>query len=221
MPLTQNKLLIATNNANKLAEFRAVLQPKGFEVLSLRDLNINIDVVEDSDTFEGNALKKAREIFDIAKIPTIADDSGLCVDALNGAPGVYSARYASDEAPGERTHSGDWSLDDANNNKLLRNMDGVKNRTAHFTCALAIVFNQNDSVCITKEWHGLISDQPAGDNGFGYDVIFYLPEYKKTSAQISPDEKNKISHRAQAINALVDEISVHTPCQSNQTPQAR
>ena len=162
------KIVIATKNRGKLQEFKAIL---GGDVISMDEAGVGIDIAEDADSFEGNALKKAVEVMRLCGEVTIADDSGICVDALGGAPGVYSARYA-----GNR--------DDAENNlKLLRDMEGKINRRAKFVCALAVAFPDGRTEIVTGEMHGEIASDMRGDGGFGYDVLFYLPEYGMTSAE--------------------------------------
>ncbi|OQB14597.1 MAG: Non-canonical purine NTP pyrophosphatase [Firmicutes bacterium ADurb.Bin193] len=191
------RLVVATKNRNKLREFRQILG-EGFEVVGMDELGIDAEIVEDADTFEGNALKKATEIARLCGFTTVADDSGICVEALSGAPGVYSARY-----------SGEGATDLSNNLKLLREMEGQENRNAKFVCAIAVVFPDGTNKILKGELHGVIDFEMKGENGFGYDVLFYLPEYKMTTAQLPPDLKNKISHRAKALGLLKEFLS-HT-----------
>ena len=189
------KIVAATKNKGKLREFNHILGPMGFEVVSMNDLGINVDVDENGETFLENAVKKATEIMKICGEITIADDSGLCVDSLNGAPGVYSARYSGEEC------------DDLKNNlKLLKAMEGVKERGAHFTCAIAVAFPDGRIKTAEGEFYGQIDYEMKGTGGFGYDVLFYLPEYKMTSAEIPAEEKNKISHRYKALKKIADEL---------------
>ena len=183
------KIIVATKNKGKIREIKAILPE--YDILSMEDIGIDIDVDEDSDTFEGNAIKKAVEIMKVCGEVTIADDSGLVVDALDGEPGVYSARY-----------SGEHGNDIENNLLVLKKMEGVTNRNAKFVCALAVAFPNGDTVCVNGEFFGEIGFEMRGEGGFGYDSIFYLPEYKQTSAEISAEEKNKISHRAVALQKL-------------------
>lgn len=184
------KVIAATKNKNKLREFSEIL--KDYEVISQEEAGIDIDVVEDGETFEENSYLKAKAIYDACKIPAIADDSGLEVDALGGAPGVYSARY------------GGEGLDDEGRVRLLlKNMENVpkEKRSARFVCA--ITFIDGETVIRARgECEGEINYAPAGENGFGYDPVFYIEEYEKTTAQMSPDEKNAISHRGKALRAL-------------------
>ena len=186
------KLIIATNNQKKLKEMSPILLKYFDSVQSLSEAGIDHETVEDGTTFEENALKKAREIAKISGCAAVADDSGLVVDALGGEPGIYSARYA-----------GGHGDDEANLNLVLEKMQGKKVRSARFVCALAYV-NGEDTAVFRGEMEGEITNSPAGENGFGYDPIFFLPEYGCTSAEISPEEKNQISHRAKAIGKLAE-----------------
>ncbi len=185
------KLVVATKNEGKMREIRAILAYTNWEVVSMKDMKIDIDVVEDKDTFEGNAMKKAEEIMKICNEVTLADDSGLMVDALKGAPGVYSARYAGENA-----------TDNDNNYKLLNAMENENNRSARFVCALALAFPDGRREWVRGEFEGEIGYEMKGDGGFGYDVLFYLPEYNMTSAEIPTEIKNKISHRGKALQKL-------------------
>ena len=189
------KLIIASNNEHKLREIKAILNGFFDEILSLGEAGITHETVEDGSTFLENALKKAREIAQLSGCGALADDSGLCVDALGGAPGIYSARF-----------SGVHGDDKANNRLLLEKMQGVEDRRAHFACAIALV--RPDGSCVTAEgaFHGLITREERGSNGFGYDPLLYLPEYGCTSAELPPEEKNRISHRAKALHALVEKL---------------
>ncbi|MDK2810600.1 MAG: XTP/dITP diphosphohydrolase [Petroclostridium sp.] len=191
------RMVVATKNKGKIKEITEILQDLGIQVVSQDELNIKIDVVEDGTTFEENAVKKASEIMNISKEITLADDSGLEVDYLNGAPGIYSARYAGPNA-----------TDYDNNNKLLKALEGVpfEKRTARFVCAIAAVFPDGRKIVARGECEGIINFQPAGQNGFGYDPLFYIPEYGMTMAEIDPQLKNKISHRAKALNMLKEEL---------------
>jgi XTP/dITP diphosphohydrolase len=186
------KLIIASNNAHKLEEIRAILGDSFEEILSLREAGIDHETVEDGQTFLENAEKKAREIMEISGCCALADDSGLCVDALDGAPGIYSARF-----------SGVHGDDKANNRVLLQKMQGVEDRSAHFTCAMVLVRPDGSAVRAEGYFYGQIAFEEAGENGFGYDPLFYLPERGCTSAQLSPAEKNAVSHRAQALQKLL------------------
>ena len=189
------KLIIASNNAHKLVEIRQILGPRFEQILSLREANIEHETVEDGKTFMENALKKAREIAALSGCCALADDSGLCVDALGGAPGIYSARYA-----------GEHGDDKANNRKLLRELEGVEDRRAHFACAMVLVRPDGSVVRAEGRMDGVIAFEESGENGFGYDPLFYLPERGCTNAQLSPEEKNAISHRRRALDDLVSKL---------------
>ncbi|WP_307328906.1 XTP/dITP diphosphatase [Evansella vedderi] len=188
-----DQLFIATSNSGKVREFAAFFDSKGIKVKSLHDLESSIDVVEDGDTFEENAMKKAEEIGQAIGQVVIADDSGLEVDALNGRPGIYSARYA-----------GTGKDDQANMTKILEELEGVPDckRSARFVCVLAVYIPGKETKTVRGTCEGVIGKEPVGMNGFGYDPIFYLPEWNKTMAQLEREEKNKISHRANALKLL-------------------
>ena len=184
------QIVLATNNKGKIREIKKML-PDDIEVLSLKDVNFNDEIVEDGNTFFENALKKAYTVCKKTNMITISDDSGLCVDALGGKPGIYSARYSN------------TGNDLENTKKVLREMKGKKDRKAHFMCSIVVYFPNDTYKSYEGKMEGLIIDELKGENGFGYDPIFYLPEYKMTSAEISMEEKNKISHRAIAIRKMV------------------
>lgn len=186
------KLIAATNNKKKLIELKAILGQYFDEVLSLAEAGIDHETVEDGTTFEENALKKASEIATLSGYATVADDSGLVVDALDGAPGIYSARYA-----------GGHGDDEANLLLVLDKMKGQTVRSARFVCALAYVSGEESAV-FRGEMEGEITGQPAGTNGFGYDPIFLLPDCGCTSAELTPEKKNEISHRGKAIALLAE-----------------
>ena len=187
------EIMIATKNAGKVKEFEHIFSQFNVKVKSLLDFSNAIDVVEDGKTFEENALKKAREISQQYQLMVLADDSGLEIDALNGRPGVYSARYA-----------GNQRDDLANLNKVLSEMKDVEEskRTARFVCALAIVTPDGDEFVVRGECEGKISFEAQGKEGFGYDPIFYIPRLNKTMAQIPKSQKNVLSHRANAFVKL-------------------
>ena len=189
------KIVAATKNKGKIREFNQILVPLGFEVVSMGDMGIETDVDENGETFMENAVKKATEIMKVCGEITLADDSGLCVDALDGAPGVYSARYSGEDCDDKR-----------NNLKLLKEMEGIKNRNAHFTCAIAVAFPDGRIKTAEGEFYGQIDYEMKGTGGFGYDVLFYLPEYKMTSAEIPADVKNKISHRYKALKKIAEKL---------------
>lgn len=199
-----NKLVVATNNSHKLQEIREILKDDKIEVLSLKDLNIDIDVVEDRDTFTGNAEKKAIEIYNyivqnnLGNYMVMADDSGLSVDYLQGAPGVYSARY-----------SGEHGNTSENNKKLLRELQGVpkEKRMAKFICAIVLVISPENIITVEGESCGYIIEELKGEGGFGYDPLFYVPEFNKTFAEMQGTDKNAISHRGRALKKLKEELS--------------
>ena len=189
------KLIIASNNAHKLVEIKAILGGAFDEILSLREAGIEHETVEDGASFAENAAKKAREIAAISGCCALADDSGLCVDALGGAPGIYSARFA-----------GEHGNDAANRRKLLRELENTENRAAHFTCSMALVRPDGSMTAAEGFVYGEIARAEAGENGFGYDSLFYLPEYGCTMAQLEPGKKNEISHRRNALHALLEKL---------------
>jgi XTP/dITP diphosphohydrolase len=181
------KIFLATGNVKKIKEIEKILHDFDVEILSIRD-GIEIpEVIEDGETFEENSAKKALEIAKYLDIPSIADDSGLCVDALEGAPGVYSARY-----------SGENATDETNNKKLVRELYGIENRKAKFVSVITFAKPTGETYSFRGEIEGEIIDEPRGKDGFGYDPYFYVKEYEKTLAEI-PEIKNKISHRAKAL----------------------
>ncbi|RAS88918.1 XTP/dITP diphosphatase [Priestia endophytica] len=187
------KILIATKNKGKVAEFAALFEKKGYTVQSLLDLEGDLDVEETGVTFEENAILKAEEISKLLDCPVVADDSGLEVDALNGEPGVYSARYAGLE-----------KSDEKNIDKVLEKLEGIPDseRTARFQCALALALPGKDTVVVRGNCEGVITHERVGEQGFGYDPIFYVPSLQKTLAELPKEEKNKISHRAKALQKL-------------------
>ena len=191
------KFVLATHNPNKIREMGAILGQFGVEVVSPKELGITVDVEETGSTFAENAMLKAKAICELAKLPAIADDSGLCVDALNGAPGVYSARYG--------------GLDDdvARYRLLLENLRGAGARTAHFHTAIVCCFPNGDRLDAAGDCFGTIAYAPQGDNGFGYDPVFFVPELRKTFAQLTPEEKNAISHRGNALRAFAAELKTY------------
>lgn len=189
-------LIIASNNLNKIKEIKELLSDLDINVLSLKDIGFTKEIDETGTTFEANSYIKAKTIYDLYKKPVIADDSGLEVRALNNAPGVYSHRYA-----------GSTCKDSANNEKLISELKGITDRAARYVCVISYI-NELGAVKYAKGYcEGEIIDTPKGNNGFGYDPYFYIKEYNKTMAEISMDEKNKISHRAKALNKLKDIIN--------------
>lgn len=191
------KIILATNNQGKLSEFKELLAPKQIQVLSLNDLNQIIDIPETGQTFAENALIKAEVIANLTKsYPVIADDSGLMVRILNDEPGIYSARYAGNHD------------DDANIAKLLKKLDGVEksNRDARFHTTIAAVKPNGNKLVVSGEVNGFITTKKYGNDGFGYDPIFYSSELQKTFGESTSEEKNSVSHRGRAILALFEQF---------------
>ena len=186
--------ILASKNKHKAQEINDILG-EGFKIITQTEAGAeNIDVIEDGDTFEANAIKKAEEISAATGKPTIADDSGLCVDLLDGAPGVYTARYAGENA-----------TDAENIEKLLNALEGklLNERTARFVCVIAVAIPGEETIVFRGECEGLISLQPQGDGGFGYDPIFMVPQYAMTMGELEPHIKNAISHRSNALKKLM------------------
>jgi len=186
------KIVFATNNSHKLSELRQIVGNR-YEILSLADINCHDDIPETADTLEGNALLKAQWVKDHYGFDCFADDTGLEVDALGGAPGVHSARYA----PGEGHDAA------ANTKLLLKNMEGVENRSARFRTVIALIKGK-DTVMFEGEVRGSILESPRGEGGFGYDPVFQPEGWEKTFAEATADEKNAVSHRGRATRALLD-----------------
>ena len=191
------KICAATGNAGKLRELRRILEAQGHEVVSQKELGITIEPDETGTTFAENAAIKAMAVMQASGLPAIADDSGLCVDALNGAPGIYSARY------------GGVDSDQARYRLLLENLRGAGARTAHFHTAIVCCFPNGDRLDAAGDCFGTIAYAPQGDNGFGYDPVFFVPELRKTFAQLTPEEKNAISHRGNALRAFAAELKTY------------
>jgi XTP/dITP diphosphohydrolase len=194
--MTQS-LVLASNNAGKLAEFAQLLAPLGFEIKSQRELDIP-EAEEPFGTFVENALAKARHASQLSGLPALADDSGICVPALGGVPGVQSARYA-----------GEPRSDAANNAKLVRDIAAHADKSAYYYCVLVMVRHADDPQPIIADgvWHGQLIEQPRGQGGFGYDPYFFLPSLGKTAAELAAEEKNNLSHRGQALRALINKLS--------------
>jgi XTP/dITP diphosphohydrolase len=192
----KRRLVLASSNAGKLREFAELLHPFSIDVVAQGALKIRA-ADEPFDSFVENALAKARHASQLSSLPALADDSGICVDALAGAPGVRSARFAG-------THCSDAD----NNQKLIASLRDQKDRRAHYVCALVLVRNATDAkpLIVETRWDGEIIDAPRGVNGFGYDPYFFLPELSKTAAELSPEHKNQISHRGQALRALMSQL---------------
>ncbi len=190
------RVVLASRNAGKLKELSAMLEPLAYKVESQAEHNVP-SAEETGLTFIENALIKARTVAAATGLAALADDSGLVVPALNGAPGIYSARYAG--------RQGD---DAANNRKLIEDLKGVENREAYFYCAMALLRHAKDPTpfIATAAWHGQIVDEPLGEGGFGYDPHFFLPGLQQTSAQLPPAQKNKLSHRGQATARLIAQL---------------
>lgn len=194
------KIIFATGNEHKMIEIRMILADLGMEILSLKDAGIDADIAEDGSTFEENALIKAEAIAGLTEVKALnaivlADDSGLEIDYLNKEPGIYSARYA-----------GTNTSYDIKNSLLLSRMKGVSEdaRSARFVCAIAAVFPDGTKEVVRGTMEGRVAYKAAGDNGFGYDPIFWLPEYGCTSAELSPEKKNELSHRGQGLRLMRD-----------------
>ncbi len=190
-----NIIVLATRNNGKVKEFQEFLEDFPVEIKNLNDFGPIPEVEEDGETFDDNAYKKALFAAKVLGLPAIADDSGLVVEALAGAPGVKSARYAGEKA-----------TDQDNINKLLKELEGQSNRKAAFECVLSIAVPSGPALTYEGRCEGEITLQPQGDAGFGYDPVFYYPEYGKTFAEISGDEKNRVSHRGRALAELVSEF---------------
>ena len=184
------KLVLASQNKGKLKEMQKILGDLGVEVVLQSELGIDVDVEETGTTFAENSMLKAKAVMEASGLPAIADDSGLCVDWLNGAPGVYSARY------------GGLDSDEARYRLLLENLRGSTNRAAHFHTDIVCCFPNGDVLQAEGDCHGTIAYAPAGDGGFGYDPIFFVPQLRKTFSQLTADEKNEISHRGTALRAF-------------------
>lgn len=190
------RILIATNNAHKVNEITDIFADTKIEVIAPRDIGLRLDVDEDGTTFAENAMKKARSFCEASGEICVADDSGLTVEALNGAPGVYSARY------------GGEGLDDkARTALLLHNMSGLEARRAAFVCSIAMVFPDGMTITSQGRCNGRIANEPSGENGFGYDPVFVPEGFDKTFAELSESEKNGISHRGRALAELYRQLS--------------
>lgn len=190
----KKKIIFATKNQNKMKEIREILADRDYEILSMEEAGISLDIVEDGTTFEENALIKAKAIRDLVKDAIVlADDSGLAIDYLNGAPGIYSSRFEGEDTP--------YSV---KNQILLDKLSGVpeEKRTARFVCAVAAAFPDGTDQVVRGTIEGIIGYEPAGENGFGYDPIFYVPEFGCTTAQMPAEQKNSISHRGKALRMI-------------------
>jgi XTP/dITP diphosphohydrolase len=190
------RLILASNNAGKLKEFAQLLGPIGFELHPQGEFDVP-EAEEPFGTFVENALQKARHAARLTGLPALADDSGVCVNALGGAPGVYSARFA-----------GEPKSDARNNDKLIADLAAHADKSAYYYCVLVYVRHANDPQPVIADgvWRGRIIDAPRGANGFGYDPYFLVPDFGRTAAELAPAEKNAVSHRGQALRALVDKL---------------
>lgn len=188
-------IILASNNKDKVKEVKEIL--KGYDIISMKEAGIDVDIEENGTTFEENALIKARAIMKLTGHITMADDSGLEIDYLNKAPGVYSARFM-----------GHDTSYDIKNKALIQKLEGVKgsDRSGRFVCAIAVCFPDGREIVKRGTMEGLIAEEIKGDNGFGYDPIVYLPEYGRTSGELAPEEKNKISHRGKALALIKEEL---------------
>ncbi len=188
----KQKIVLASGNEHKIREIAQMLPD--FEVIGYKQLGFDQEIIENGNTFYENALIKAKTVSEALNMPALADDSGICVDALDGMPGIYSARYAGD------------GVDEHNNALLLKNMQGVENRSAKFVCCMVFYKPNGEIISATGETHGLIMEHEEGLNGFGYDPLFYSLDLNKCLGVASAHEKNKISHRFRAINQLKDKL---------------
>ncbi len=186
-------MIFATGNQGKIKEIKAILGDIGEEIISMKDAGIDIDIVEDGASFEENAIIKAKAVMELTGRLALADDSGLEVDALNGEPGIYSARYLGEDTPYE-----------IKNRNIIERLEGVEgpDRSARFVCVIAAAFPDGEIVTTRGTVEGVIAKEPVGDNGFGYDPIVYVPEFGMTTGQMEPDAKNAISHRGKALTAM-------------------
>ena len=192
------KVVLASKNPHKLVEIRQITDKFGFDLVLQSELGVDIDVEENGSTFEENSFMKAEAVMKATGLPAIADDSGIAVDALNGEPGIYSARYGFDE-----------SLDDWGRLQLLlKNTEAVPDdqRQAQFVCVITFITPDGKTIQARGEIHGMLTREPYGENGFGYDPIFYYPPMGKTTAEMSSEEKNKVSHRANALNLFYQKL---------------
>ena len=191
------RIIFATGNAGKMKEIREIMADLDVEIVSMKEAGVDVEIVENGSSFEENAVIKARTIMEHTGELVLADDSGLEIDYLNGEPGIYSARYMGE----------DTSYHIKNNN-LISRLEGVEDekRTARFVCVIAAAFPDGEILTVRDTVEGRIGYEEKGENGFGYDHIFYLPEYGKSSAQLSPEEKNRISHRGKALRKMKEEL---------------
>ena len=191
------RIIFATGNAGKMKEIREIMADLDVEIVSMKEAGVDVEIVENGSSFEENAVIKARTIMEHTGELVLADDSGLEIDYLNGEPGIYSARYMGEETSYH-----------IKNNNLISRLEGVEDekRTARFVCVIAAAFPDGEILTVRDTVEGRIGYEEKGENGFGYDPIFYLPEYGKSSAQLSPEEKNRISHRGKALRKMKEEL---------------
>ena len=193
--MMDKKFVIATNNPHKVFEFKKILAPLGITCVSLKEMGIVCEAEENGTTFAENARIKAKAVFERCGLPSVADDSGICVDALDGAPGVYSARYG-----------GEGLDDEGRMNLLLKTMEREENRAAHFTSAICCLLDADTIIEAQGHIYGSLLRAPRGENGLGYDPIFLPEGYTKSTAEMDPEEKNAISHRGAALRELVKKL---------------
>ena len=194
----KKKVIVASNNKDKIREIKTILKKFNIEALSMKEVGVNIDIEEDGNTFMENAYKKAHTIYKILpNYMVIADDSGLMVDALNGAPGIYSARFAGEHGNYKK-----------NNEKLLKELQGKvkEERKAKFVCSIVFIIDRDNAIKVQGEINGIIAEEEIGKDGFGYDPLFYIPKYKTTFSQMDSETKNSISHRGEAFKKLKYEL---------------
>lgn len=193
----KEKLIFATGNEGKMKEIRMILEDTGMEILSMKEAGIVVDVVENANSYEGNALIKARAVAALTNSLVLADDSGLEIDYLDGEPGIYSARYLGEDTSYH-----------IKNSKLLERLKGVEEqqRTARFVCAIAAVWPDGRERTVRAAIEGRIGYEEKGTHGFGYDPIFYVPEFHKTTAELTDEEKNQVSHRGKALRLIKKEL---------------
>ncbi len=192
----KKKIVVATTNEGKLREFRQMLEPEGYQVLSLADLDHPAEIEENGTTFQENAVLKAQSVTDQFQIPAIADDSGLCIACLHNEPGVHSARWLGHDTPY-----------DIKNQKVLELVKDAEDRSCYYACAIAWCAPGKEPKVFYDTWNGEIAREPRGTNGFGYDPIIYIPSMGKTAAELTKDEKNAVSHRGKALRKLEDWLS--------------
>lgn len=187
------RIIFATGNAGKMREIREILADLDVEVLSMKEAGVFVDVEENGKSYEENALLKARAVAKRTDAIVLADDSGLEIDALGGEPGIYSSRYLGEDTPYSEKNA-----------TILKRMEGVsgEQRSARFVCAIAAIFPDGEEVTMRAAIEGEIAKEPAGEGGFGYDPIFYFPEFGKTTAQMTAEEKNQVSHRGKALEKM-------------------